>query len=284
MSSESTALALPADIMHDLLRQQQESITTQLDLPRIQIAGAAAGVFKFPDSGPVATFDAVILGAHPKNVLWTEKMDPNKKVEGEAARPACSSPDGKTGIPKVGFKHAALGGRAAREDDRISCASCPYNKFGSGDTFIADRNKKGKAVSNQKVLYVLLPDRTLPFELTLSTMSISSYDEYVMRLTGRGLPVQTVLTRFALVERGGGSAKYSVATFADTQKLGQEQFNHVMAQYRAYTHLINPKPPEVVAAAAPAAVVAQQPTGSAAEDGPDFEVAGDDDAELDPPF
>jgi hypothetical protein len=272
-SNPGTALALPDDILKDLLKAQQESVSGELALPLIKIAGAGVGFYEFPDEqDAVKEFSAVILGAHGKNVLWTKKMDPNAQADDPEARPACSSPDGKHGTPREGFVHANLG-HPADGTELIECAKCVYNKFGSGDVFIADKNKKGKAVTNQKVVYLFLPDRAMPFKLILNTMSIPNYDEYAQRLLRRGLPVQTVLTTFRQVKKEAGSVKYSIATFHEGQPLGREAFDAVMEMYRQYRETIEPRPQLPVLQ--PATTSARVVDGPTLEEGADVEIGGD---------
>jgi hypothetical protein len=246
MTNPGTALTqsgLSADARKALLKNQQSSITTDVQLPIIKIMGAGAGMYEFPDEDrPTPEFRGILLGGHPRNVLWTKKMAVDAVVEGEEGKPECSSRDGKYGVPKVGFRHAALGGRAATEDDRIACAECPYNKFGTGNLFIPDKNKKGKAVSNEKMLYVLLADRMLPFQLKLSVMSISNYDDYVQRLTNKGLTTLEVETVFRQQKHEKGSVKYATATFTQGGPVTPEAFNYAYEMYRAYEHKINPQP------------------------------------------
>lgn len=243
--SQSTALEqfAPADVLADLLRAQQESVSGDLELPRIKIVGAGVGMYEFPDEGEtVKEFEGVILGAHGRNVLWTKKMEPGVQRDDDEARPACSSADGKFGRPQEGFKHIMLNGEAATGNELISCADCKYNKFGSGNIFIPDKNKKGKAVTNQKTVYVYLPDRLLPFQLTLNTMSIPGYDEYVTKLLRRGIPTQAVTTVFRQVVKQSGSVKYAIATFVEGKPLAKDAFDDVMTMYKNYRDRIEPAP------------------------------------------
>jgi hypothetical protein len=238
-SSTAVAPTMSDDVRADLLRAQQASLGDDIDLPRIKVAGAAAGVFQFPDDGIVMQeFSGVILGAHARNVLWTRAADDASE---EDSRPACSSEDGKFGRPQEGFVHANLG-RAASGDEYVKCTQCVYNKFGTGATFIATKKPKGKAVQNQKAVYIYLPDRNLPFVLTLSSMAIAGFDEYVTKLLRRGVPIQSIVTTFRQTIKDG-PPKYAVPTFHDGEPLGADAFNEVMRMRADFIAKIEPAPP-----------------------------------------
>lgn len=194
---------LPEHIRRDLLRGMAESIDTPQKLAKIGVMPAAAGLYRIQgadettDDLKVPTFKGVVLHSHSRNVLWDREYGDNTPVADEERLPACSSPNSKVGIPRKGFAHAALDGAEATGDERIECASCPYNQWGSGDMLIATKNHKGKAVTNQKAIYIMLPGRKAPMVLTISGYSIAAWDEYMMGLMNQDIPVQSVVTEFA---------------------------------------------------------------------------------------
>lgn len=247
--SASTALALPPDIRAELLKAQGESIGGVQSLPQIRVMGLGAGLFEFKDTSETAkTFEGVILGAHAQNVLW------DRDAEEEAAtdllkRPACSSVDGKTGIPREGFEHIMLGGSVAQGNERIDCASCKYAAFGSGAMLIPKRNPKGKAVTNQKMVYVLIPGRETPMELVLNAMSLKNYDHYATSMLNAGVPTQAVVTRFSQeVVTKSPTIKYGTVKLSRGDSLDMESFQTVIAKRREYMHFIAPVVEELVEA------------------------------------
>jgi hypothetical protein len=240
--SPNTALAtLDEATRADLERAQREALGDNIELPRIKVAGQAMLLYNFPDfNTAIPEFTGVILGAHARNVLWTRDAD-EETDDPEAKRPACSSPDGKFGRPQEGFIHANLG-RAATGNDLVKCSECAYNKFGTGQMFIASRKPKGKAVTNQKNVYIWLPDRALPFVLTLSSMAISGFDEYITKLTRRGMLMQQITTTFRQTEKGEGKNKYGIPTFHEGAPLGADAFAEVMQMRRDWLQKIEPAP------------------------------------------
>lgn len=237
----TTALALPDDIRKELLKAQGESIGEAQSLPQIRVMGLGAGLFEFKDnSDTFRMFEGIILGAHAQNVLWDR--DANEEAPTDLLkRPACSSIDGKTGVPREGFEHVMLNGEEATGNEQLDCAACLYNHFGSGAELIANRNPRGKAVTNQKMVYVLVSGRETPMELVLNAMSLKNYDSYATSMLNAGVPTQAVLTRFSQeVVTKSASVKYGVVKFERGDSLSMGQFQAAVAKRREYMKFISP--------------------------------------------
>jgi hypothetical protein len=237
---------LPEHIRQDLLRTQQESLTTAIQLPKIKVLPAGVGLYEIesaqegaePQHAP--SFVGVIIAHHNRNILWDRKHGSPAPIDDLLKRPACSSEDGKYGVPREGFTHAALG-RPAIRNERIECASCPYNQFGSGAMLVADKNAKGRAVSNYKVLYVMLDGRVAPMELALPGMSIRPFEDYLMRLTNQGVPVMAVFTEFRQSVTMRNGSKVANAEFRRAGVLNEQQFNAVLDKRVQFAASITPQ-------------------------------------------
>jgi hypothetical protein len=249
---QSTALALPDDIREELLRAQQASVNTPQQLPQARVMQAGVGLFKFDDTEEmVRTFEGIVLGAHDANILWERDVNTPAPTE-EEKRPACSSNDGVYGIPRLGFRHAALSNEPAMGTELIACVTCPYNKFGSGDRLIPAKNKKGKAVTNQKMVYVLMEGRPVPVELVLNAMSIKGYEEYSNGLLNQGTPTVAVVTTFTqVIKEKGPSVKYGVVKFERTGTLDMDTFQKAAAIRKRHISQIMPAVETLVEAPTP---------------------------------
>lgn len=235
-----SSLALPDDLRADLLRAQTENLSI-VSLPSVKIMGQGAGLFEFKDTGDtVREFTGVILNSHNRNVLWTKEYG-TPAVRDEDKLPDCASPDGRYGIPKPGFAHAALNGDEARGNERISCATCPYNQWDSAK--LINKRGKGKANTNQKAVYVLLENRELPVRLTLPPTSLKALDQYMLTLANQGVPVQTVATKFAQDRVTKGGFQVGVLTLTNVGTLDPQTFADVLARRAKYMHLITPIDP-----------------------------------------
>lgn len=256
-TGNSTALALPDDIRNDLLRAQAEQITTVQRLPEVKIMNAGAGMYEFSDTGDtVREFVGIILNSHARNLLWDRPFgapllrDPvtNEEVPN---LPACSASDGRYGTPRIGFPHAGLGGRAATGAERIACATCPYNQWESKSLIPAlvgpNGPGKGKATTNQRILYIMVLDaegnfvRETPVQLTLPATSLTPYDEYLGTLLNRSIPIQAVVTRFAQVRTTRGANAYAIATFENSRMVTEDEFGRVMGKRAQFRMAITPQ-------------------------------------------
>jgi hypothetical protein len=255
----STALALPDDIRADLLRAQAEDLGSRNALPRLKVMPAGAGLFEFEDDQTTTReVHGVILNSHGRNVLWDRNVDDEApsaaQTEEGANRPACSSTDGRYGVPREGFVHLGLPsnqGKApeaatarATGQELIACSTCPYNQFGSIKLMPTRRQGtgKGKATTNQRSVYVALPDRAAPVELRITPSSLTNLDRYLGDLLNRGIPVQTVVTRFRQeVKREGGKA-WGVVLFDVARQLTQDEFDAVMQKRAQFKDAITAVP------------------------------------------
>lgn len=236
---QHAALTMPDDVRNELLQAQKESITTAQRLPQIVVMSSGVGLFQMDDtSETMSRFLGVVLNAHPRNVLWDKKFNDETRTEDQRL-PACSSPDGKFGIPRRGFFHEALG-RSAAGDESIDCSTCPYNKWGTGAKLITDKNPKGKAVTNQKSIFILTDFRQSPIELVLPPTSLPASDEYVTALLNRNQPVQAVVTEFSQVVKQKGTMKWGIVQFKNQRSLNAEEFQHAMQIRREYWDRITP--------------------------------------------
>lgn len=238
------ALALlDDDIRADLLRAQRDQISTFQQLPRIKVMGAGAGLFEFAiDQTTQREFSGIILNSHQRNILWEpDSVREQATAEDGKQRPACSSLDGKYGTPRAGFRHVMLHGAEATGDERIECAGCRYNKWRSAGLIDPNpRNPKGKAVTNQRALYVLLEGYEAPMQLIISPSSLKDYDAYLAALSTQNIPVQAVLTRFTQEVKGAGANRYGVVKFKNAGMLDGDTFNHMLQKRREYERHITP--------------------------------------------
>lgn len=249
------ALIVPDDVRADLLRAQADAIVTPQPLPRARIMPAGVLMFEFSDA-PEDTpreFSGIIIGSHPRHVLWDQPFEQGTP-DSEARIPACSSPDGVTGLARDGFEHRS----ASPNGGPIACASCAYNQWGS--VTLLGRNGKGKACTNQRSVYVLIEGRTMPVELVLPPTSLGHYDEYLSGLLNRQTPVQAVITKFSQKRAIRDQLRWGEAQFAVERNLTAQEFNAALARRSQFEAYWNPRFRAIVAAPAPT-----EP-GDAAED------------------
>jgi hypothetical protein len=230
---------LPVNIRDDLLAAQAESLSDP-NLTRVKIMGAAACLYEFQDTNDTErSFDGVVLNYHPRNVMWDK--DYGDESSGEDEGPACSSVNGVTGRAREGFEHKALNGDIADGSEVIGCKHCPYNKWGSKRLITEKGNAKGKACTNQRSLYIMMEDRLTPVELTLPPTSLAAWDEYLMALVNKQLPVQTVITKFGQEKKEKKGVAWAQATFEMVANLDEESVVKVFEAREQFAGAIAPE-------------------------------------------
>jgi hypothetical protein len=270
-AAPSTALDNRRD---ELLRSQAAQVTTIQQLPTIKIMAAGAGLFEFSDNqDTVREFRGVILNSHPRNVLWDKEYgETGTAVNEEDKQPACVANDGVNGQPRSGFAHLGLPANLGKHPDDanlveatgaelISCASCPYNQFGSKRLISERGSPKGKANTNYKSVYVLVGDRGVPFEMRLPPTSIRAFDKYLTDLIGAGVPVQAIETVFSQVRKENNGLRWAQAEFARGSTLDDEAFDNVLNVRSRFMSAITPRAPTL-----PDVVIAEAETDAPAGD------------------
>lgn len=172
----------------------------ELTFDRIKIPSGGSTAFEIPDGDGedttmVKEITGVILLHHPAYAYYTEKY------AGGSNPPDCGSFDGVTG-------HGNPGG---------SCASCPYNVFGSGEG-------QSKACKNRRMIYIQMEGELFPMVLSLPTGSLKEFTKYLKRQLSKGRKLNQVVTRISLKKATSGSGiAYSQAVFTFDRVLTPEE-------------------------------------------------------------
>lgn len=167
------------------------------DLDRITIPAGGGIAWEIPTlEGPESEkfIEGVIVAWRTNRAYWAESLEDG----GSGGNPPdCSSDNGKTGFGAFGPDSDA--------NPAGTCSTCPKNEWGTG------REGRGKACSEARVLFMLLPGRVLPVTVSLPVTSIPPIRKYMLRLAGEGIPYYGVVTRLGLRKvESGSSIKYSV--------------------------------------------------------------------------
>jgi hypothetical protein len=235
--TDNLPATLNDDFREQLLRQQGAQLTT-VDIPRVKIMAAGAGLYEFTDTNDtVRDFEGVILSSHARNTLWDRPYG-SEPADGEAGGPGCTSGDGQAGRPREGFEHQDLDGKATGSET-ITCGSCAYNQWGSAS--LVGKNGKGKACTNQRSVYLLVEGKELPYEMILSPTSLREFDAYSATLLNQGLPLPAVVTKLGQQIKTAGSLKWAQATFEMGAGLTDEAFSLVREKMVKYKDAITPR-------------------------------------------
>jgi len=222
--SKTTALAViesftPAVLDREAMMEELEGL--ELTFDRVKIPSGGGLAFEIPiDDDEVDTVKeivGVIVDHHRVNAYWPSTYS------GQGQPPACSSMDGKIGVAPPESEVDWAG-------QQRSCATCPFNQWGSAD------DGAGKACKNMVRLYVLREGEAFPLMLTLPPTSIRNWANYLAkRVLGRGLRPHQVVTKIGLKkEQSKSGIAYSQATFKLVGVLSQD----VQQQMSAYSQSI----------------------------------------------
>ncbi len=196
--TDGFAVLANQDILKEALAEDCQGLDFSFDRVKLPAGGGTA--FEIPsadgeDSEMVKDITGIILYNHPAYAYYHDKYS------GGSNPPDCGSFDGVNGIGTPGGK----------------CASCPYNKFGSGDG-------QSKLCKNKRMLYILREGELFPIMISLPTGSLKSFIQYVKSQLSRGRKLGQVVTRITLKKAINASGiAYSQAVFGFVRLLTAQE-------------------------------------------------------------
>ncbi len=181
------------------------------EYPRIKIPAGGGIAFEIPSDDPdnpdaCKVIKGVVVHHHKANAYWQDSG-------ANGNPPDCTSLDGITGCGSPGG----------------DCSSCPLNQFGSGE------GGDGKACKNTERLYILLPDRLLPFVLPLPPTSLRAWKTYKTTAISKGKRICAIFTEISLCKKTNREGTpYSEAVF----KMGAALPKELAAQSYRYRQTV----------------------------------------------
>lgn len=201
------------EILNEALMDDCQGLEFSFD--RIKIPAGGSTAFEVPgddedDVTMAKDITGVILFNHPAYAYYVDKYT------GGSNPPDCGSFDGISGSGNPGG----------------SCATCPYNQFGSGDG-------QSKACKNRRFIYVIREGELFPMVLSLPTGSLKEFTKYVKRQLTKGRKLNQVVTKISLKKATSNSGiAYSQAVFSFVRPLDSAEktaMANMTEQVKAYT-------------------------------------------------
>lgn len=197
---------------------QEEMQGLQFTFDRVKIPSGGGLAFEVPgddEENPdmVKEIVGVIVDHYPVNAYWQDKY------AGQNNPPNCASMDGIRGTD--------------RDTGEVrSCASCPYNAFGTAE------DGRGKACKNMHRIYIRRDGELFPLLLTLPPTSLKNFANYLAkRVLGRGKKSYEVVTKITLKKATSSQGiAYSQAAFSLVGVLPAE----IAEKMKAYAEQIRP--------------------------------------------
>lgn len=187
------------------------------------------------------TIPAVIIGVGTPRTLWLTEFG-----KGDGAPPDCRSEDGVygDGLYGRGGERETEGGRAGfrkLEDGRSiplagECITCPMNKWPARGE--ASRKKPCAELRNLFIL-PLDEDMVLPQVIICPPGSLQVVDDFLIRLSGRGLPMYALALNIGLQQASNKAGiKYAQVKLSAIQ--GGVMDAEGRARARAYHEMLSP--------------------------------------------
>ena len=226
MADTPGQLAVYSGPKYEILKRDPESLPalleanissadgiSEFDMDRVGIPGAGGLAWSVPDLNgepeAVAELRGTVLFHGDRRVYWQLSFD-----EGGGGPPDCSSLDGRTGL---GIIRGEV--RGTDQPKVRNCKTCPMSQWGSADfdgsgkPVPANKKSNGQACTQRKVLFFLRQGDSLPLIVDLAPTSIKVFNQFMLRLTSRGLPCYGVEIGLKLRnETSGSGIKYSVVS------------------------------------------------------------------------
>jgi hypothetical protein len=229
---KSTSLAVYSGPKFEVLKRDPASLPAlfaanisaadginEFDMDRVSVPSGGGLAWSVPDLNgepeAVAELKGVILFHGDRRAFWSVGFDES----GGGGPPDCTSVDGRTGF---GLIRGEVG-TACEPKSRV-CKTCPMAAWGSAD-FDGDNkpitkknpqgqlvpvHTNGQACTQRKVVFFLRQGDILPMVVDLAPTSIKSFNQFMLRLTSRGIPCYGAEVGLKLKnEQSGAGIKYS---------------------------------------------------------------------------
>lgn len=201
----------PSTILEMLQENTGESTISEFDLDRIKVPSGGNTTWAVPSlegEQELKAIEGVVVYQRTVRSFWEKRMEES----GGGSPPDCSSPDGMFGVgtPKLGDimhpdyrpdgpKYGPDGNAPA-----YLCKHCPLAAFGSGG------NGRSQACKQSRLIFVLREDNVLPLLIAAPPSSLRGMKQYMLRLSGSGVPFYGVVTTFTLKrEKNADNIQYS---------------------------------------------------------------------------
>lgn len=232
MSHEIVKLddSLPAKLKEEIGKELETSLDDMMDgidaRPiKIKIAAGGANNWLIGEDGDtVKEFRGIIIKNIKANAYWHKDdntanpvLIENLPEDYDSRIPLCSSMDGIGGsIPTQKIKS---NGREVTCFGK--CGDCYLNQYKTAVNDSGERGK-GKACKNGRRMVVLIEGSRVPHVLTLPPTSIKNFDNYITKLSGKGIAAWIVWTTFKLEAKKDGQKKWSCFVAGQEERIPTE--------------------------------------------------------------
>lgn len=181
----------------------------EFDMDRVGVPSGGGLAWSVPDLNgepeAVPEIVGVILFHGDRRAYWSVSYDDS----GGGSPPDCSSIDGRSGI---GYIRGETKTETSSPTVR-NCKTCPMSQWGSETQKPGKPPSNGQACCQRKVAFLLRENDVLPLIVDLAPTSIKTFNQFMLRLTSRGIPCYGAVVGLKLrMEQSSGGIKYSVVS------------------------------------------------------------------------
>lgn len=197
------------------------------DLTRVPIPSGGVTTWIVPSiTGDKAlkSIEGILAYQTTRGLLWA------KDTPEEGSLPVLVSHDLKTAQlvapDKVDAKFLDRIAVAKLEDGRFDWAKLPQSEWGSG------KNGAGKAVKEQRVLYILTEEEPLPWVVVIQPGSLKDWQKFIVSLTRAGIPFYRAVVSLMLEKAVAANGEpYAVVVPKLVGTLTKEQGDQIRSQF-----------------------------------------------------
>lgn len=218
----------PAEMGQILRENTGEDTISAFDLDRVKVPAGGSTTWSVPSldgEEDAKTIEGVIIFQRTTRSFWKQRMEES----GGGTAPDCSSTDSVlgTGNPQFGeIAHPDLADGEVRYNQQgeeivsghFACSRCPLSAFGSAT------NGRAQACKQSRQLFMVRESSVLPLLIGIPPSSLRQLKQYMLRLSGAGVPFYGVVTSLALQkQKNTEGIQYAEVVPSVVQRLSPEE-------------------------------------------------------------
>lgn len=232
----------PAELQEALEVNSGGQRISPFDLDVVKLPSQGMTIWSIPDliEGEIntKTIEGIVILQRGIRSYWAMGLD--EKDSGGSSPPDCSSQDGVTGFglptghPDLEPQQYDADGQPRPMEayrGQFECAACPLAAFGSA------KKGNGQACKQNKLLFVLTPESSLPIVIKVPPSSLKPVQSFMLRLSGKGIPMYGVVIGLSLKKvQNSTGIDYSEIVPALVKQLSPDE----TARMKAVHHSLKP--------------------------------------------
>ena len=210
--SKYALIAADPQIIGQIMRENVGGAVTEFTFDRVRVPGAGGLNWEVPSLSGIQeekTITGIIVYNTMPRAYWRTSFD-----DGGGAPPDCSARDGQQGIGDPGGE----------------CQRCPLSKFGSAPPKKGQKESRGQACRQMRMLFVIRPQSLMPLVVVAPPTSLQEIGRYFLRLAGEAVPYYGVISALSLVkDKNKDGTVYSRIVPTMVKRLEKEEVTKIKA-------------------------------------------------------